>query len=95
MSMQYDVKAETLTADGTAVDYRTRVKGLLVSPTPGSAGSVVVKDGGTGGIARLTINVASGATSPFPVVVPGEGILFSTDVYVDVTTVASVTVFYG
>lgn len=95
MSMQYDVKAETLTADGTAVGYRTRVKGLLVSPTPGSAGSVVVKDGGTGGTTRLAINVASGATSPFPVVVPGEGILFSTDVYVDITTVASVTVFYG
>lgn len=95
MTMQYDVKAVTLTSDDTAVNYRTRVKGLLVSPTPGSAGAVVVKDGGASGTTRLAINVASGATSPFPVVVPGEGILFSTDVYVDVTTVASVTVFYG
>ena len=95
MAMQYDVKAATLTSDDTAVAYRVRVKGLLVSPTPGSAGSVVLKDGGSGGTTLLSINVASGATSPFPVVVPGEGILFSTDVYVDVTTVASVTVFYG
>ena len=95
MAMQYDVKAVTLTSDDTAVSYRTRVKGLLISPTPGSAGSVVVKDGGTGGTTRLSISVASGATSPFPVVIPGEGILYSTDVYVDVTTVAAVTVFYG
>ena len=95
MSMQYDVKAVTLTSDDTAVGYRTRVKGLLISPTPGSAGSVVVKDGGSTGKTRLSISVASGATSPFPVVIPGEGILFSTDVYVDVTTVTAVTVFYG
>lgn len=95
MTMQYDVKAATATADGTMVSYRTRVKGVLVSPTPGSAGAVVLKDGGASGTTRLEVNVASGATSPFPVVVPGEGILFDTDVYVDVTTVASVTVFYG
>ena len=95
MSMQYDVKAATTTVDATLVNYRVRVKGLLISPTPGSAGSVVLKDGGSGGSTLLAINVASGATSPFPVVVPGEGILFSNDVYVDVTTVASVTVFYG
>jgi hypothetical protein len=29
------------------------------------------------------------------VLLPGEGVRFYTDVYVDVTNVASVTVFYG
>mgnify|MGYP006298602099 FL=1 len=95
MAMQYDVKATTRTDDGDIYTARTRVKSLLISPTPGSAGSVVLKDGGTSGTARLTINVASGATSPFPVVIPGEGIVFDTSVYLDLTTVASVTVFYG
>mgnify|MGYP000335411263 CR=1 FL=1 len=95
MTMQYDVKATTRTDDGDIYTMRTRVKGMVISPTPGSAGTVVLKDGGTSGTTRLTINVASGATSPFPVVVPGEGIVFDTSVYLDLTTVASVTVFYG
>jgi len=93
--MQYDVKATTRTDDGDIFVQRTRVKGLLISPTPGSAGAVVLKDGGSTGTTRLSINVASGSTSPFPVVVPGEGILFDTSVYLDLTTVTSVTVFYG
>ncbi len=96
MSMQYDVKSVTRTTDGTMVSYRTRVKGMLVSPTPGSAGTVVLKDGGTGGTAQITINTASSTTvGPFPVNIPGEGVLFSTDVYLDLTDVTSVTVFYG
>lgn len=95
MAMQYDVKAATRTDDGSMYGARTRVKGLLISPTPGSAGAVVLKDGGSSGVVRLTVNVASGATSPFPVLIPGEGILFDTDVYLDLTTVTSVTVFYG
>lgn len=96
MTMQYDVKAATRTTDGTMVAYRTRVKGLLISPTPEAAGTVVLKDGGTSGTTRLTINAASSTTvGPFPVVIPGEGILFDTDVYLDLTDVTSVTVFYG
>ena len=96
MSMQYDVKSVTRTTDGTMVSYRTRVKGMLISPTPDSAGVVVLKDGGASGTALLTINAASSTTmNPYPVVIPGEGILFSTDVYLDLTDVTSVTVFYG
>jgi hypothetical protein len=96
MTMQYDVKAATRTTDGTMVAYRTRVKGMLISPTPGSAGTVVLKDGGTSGVAQITINTASSTTvGPFPVNIPGEGVLFSTDVYLDLTDVTSVTVFYG
>jgi hypothetical protein len=96
MAMQYDVKSATRTTDGTMVSYRTRVKGMIISPTPGSAGTVVLKDGGSGGTALITINSASSTTmGPYPVVIPGEGVLFSTDVYLDLTDVTSVTVFYG
>ena len=96
MAMQYDVKAATVIADGSAYDARTRVKGLVITPTAASAGAVVLKDGGSTGTARLTINVDVGNTgNPFNVVIPGEGIVFDNSVYVDVTTVTSVTVFYG
>jgi hypothetical protein len=33
MAMQYDVSAYHNTVSGTAVDYRTRLKGIVVSPT--------------------------------------------------------------
>ena len=96
MAMQYDVKAATVVADGDAYASRTRVKGLVITPTATSAGAVVLKDGGSTGTARLTINVDAGNTgNPFNVVIPGEGIVFDSSVYVDVTTVTSVTVFYG
>ena len=96
MAMQYDVKAATVVADGSVYGARTRVKGLVITPTASSAGAVVLKDGGASGTARLTINVDSGNTgSAFNVVIPGEGIVFDSTVYADITTVTSVTVFYG
>lgn len=96
MAMQYDVKAATVVADGSAYGARTRVKGLVITPTATSAGSVVLKDGGASGTARLTINVDAGNNGNVSnIVIPGEGIVFDTDVYLDLTTVTSVTVFYG
>ena len=96
MAMQYDVKAATVVADGAIYGARTRVKGLVITPTATSAGSVVLKDGGSGGTARLTINVDAGNPgAAFNVTIPGEGIVFDTSVYADITTVTSVTVFYG
>lgn len=91
--MQTDVKSVTVTADGTAVSYRTRVKALVMTSTA-VAGSVVLKDGGASGAALLTLNTPAAADF-HNILVPGEGILFEQDVYVDVTDVASVTVFYG
>ena len=92
MTMQTDIKAKSLDASGTAFDQRTRVRGAIIEPS-GSAGSVVFKDGGSGGTTVMTLNTtANGET--FSVVVPADGILFSTDVYVAVTN-AKVTVFYA
>ena len=92
MGMQTDVKAASLAASGSAFDGRTRVRGALIEPGA-SAGSVVFKDGGSGGTTIMTVNtVANG--DPFPVVIPAEGILFQTSVYVALTN-AKITVFYG
>ena len=91
--MQTDVKSATATADGTMVDQPTRVKGILITTTT-TAGSVVLKDGGASGTARITLNTPAVAEM-FNALLPAEGVRFTTDVYVDVTNVASVTVFYG
>lgn len=101
MAMQTDVLAsQALTADGQMVDQagnnigRCRVKAIYVVPSA-TAGSVVFKDGGSGGTTRLTLNTVASATQPTYLLIPDQGILFSTNVYADVTTIGSVTIFYG
>ena len=77
--MQTDVKAVSLSASATAFSGRTRVRGLVVEPGS-SAGSLILKDGGSSGTTVMTINTpASGQV--FNVIIPGEGVLFLTDVY--------------
>ena len=92
MTMQTDIKAKSLAASDTVFDQRTRVRGLVIEPGA-SAGSVVLKDGGSGGTSVMTFNtVANGET--FTVVIPSDGVLFLTDVYATLTN-TKVTVFYG
>lgn len=91
--MQYDVSAASNTASATFVAAPTRVKGLVIT-TNGSLGSVVLKDGGSGGSDKLTINTG-GDAGVQNIVIPGEGVRFSTDVYAALTNVSGLTVFYG
>ena len=93
MAMQTDVKGATAVADGTLVDARTRIKAMTVTSS-GTAGSVILKDGGSGGTTKITINTPAVAEI-FNILIPAEGVLFETDVYIDLTSVDSVTVFYG
>ena len=90
--MSTDILVAQVDETGTAYGARTRVRGLLVSPGA-SAGSIVLKDGGSSGATKMTIpTVANG--EPFSVVIPADGIVFATDVYVAATN-ATALVFYG
>jgi hypothetical protein len=55
----------------------------------------VFKDGSASGTTRLTVNVFAGTTGADYMLLPHEGLLFNSGIYVDVTTIASVMVFYG
>ena len=92
MAMQTDVLAISLAASGAITSVRTRIRGLVVEPGA-SAGSVVLKNGGSGGTTVLTINTSAGGAT-FNVVIPGEGVLFTTDAYATLTN-AKVTAFYA
>jgi len=94
MAMQTDVLSATRTSDGTLVASRTRIKAMTITCAVAGAGSVVLKDGGSGGSSQITINTPAVAEI-FNILIPAEGVLFETDVYVDLTNVDSVTVFYG
>ncbi len=102
MAMQTDVLASVpLTASGQFASQNSggniqscRVKAVYIVPTA-TAGSVVFTDGGSGGSTRITINTVASATQPTYLLMPGEGVLFRTNVYGTVTNIGSVTIFYG
>lgn len=93
MAMQTDVLSATRTTDGTLVSGPARIKGILMT-TSSTAGSVVLKDGGSSGTTRITLNTPAIAEM-FNALLPGEGVRFTSNVYVDLTNVDSITVFYG
>lgn len=99
--MQTDVLASVpITASGQFTDQaptnlaRCRVKSIYIVPTA-TAGSLVLKDGGSGGTVKATINTVASATQPTYMLLPGEGLLFQTAVYGVVTNLGSATIFYG
>lgn len=93
MGMQTDVKAATVTGEGSAYAARARVKALTFVTTAAGAGSVKIEDG-VGGTVKL--NIATPAAADFQhVLLPGEGILCENGIWVVPTNVSSVTVFYG
>ena len=94
MGMQTDVKSTHVEATGTAVSERTRIKGYQCL-SGGTAGDIIFRDGGATGPIRLQFNVPANTNNPFANIIPGEGILFYTNVHVTLPTLAKVTVFYG
>jgi hypothetical protein len=94
MSMQTDVQASHVEATGTMVSGRVRVKGYQCL-SGGTAGDIILRDGGASGTIRLEFNVPANTNNPFANIIPGEGILFATDVHVTLPTGAKITVFYG
>jgi hypothetical protein len=91
MSMQTDVKAAQVTSTNTAYAAPTRVKGVTISYASG--GTVVLKDGGSGGTTRYSFT-APAVAGVVNVLLPGEGIKFDTDVHATLSS-ATVVVYYG
>jgi hypothetical protein len=100
--MQTDVLASnTITSSGNLKEAtgtnnlaRTRVRAIYIV-FGASAGSVVLKDGGSGGSTKITLNTIASATTTQYYILPGEGVLFGTDVYATITNAASVMIFYS
>lgn len=101
-SMQYDVLAsQPRTTSGQMADQnsndlgRCRIKAVY-GVSGASAGSVVFKDGGSGGNTLMTVNTPTAVDQgTFWMLMPGEGILVETNLYATLTNVGSVMVIYG
>jgi len=94
MAMQTDVKSSHVEATGTMYSGRTRVRGYQCL-SGGTAGDIILRDGGASGAIKLEFNVPANTNNPFANIIPGEGILFETDVHVTLPTAAKITIFYG
>jgi len=96
MTTQYDVKSTHLNASGTIFAQPARIKGFAICATASSAGTLILKDGGSSGTTVIEIDIPSN-TNPnsFYILVPGEGVRCYTNIYATLTGIASVTVFYG
>ena len=92
--MQTDVKSAHVEATGTVVSGRNRLKGYQCL-SGGTAGDIIFRDGGASGTIRLQFNIPNNTNNPFANLIPGEGILFTTDIHATLATNAKVTVFYG
>ena len=94
--MQYDVKAAHLNASGSVFAQPARVKGFSICATASTAGTLQLKDGGSGGTVLIEVDIPSNSNpNSFYTLVPGEGVRFTTNVYATLTGIASITVYYG
>ena len=94
MGMQYDVSSASNTASATYVNGPARLKAVYFTGTA-NAGAITFRDGGAGGDVKLTLDSIANASAPTYMLIPGEGIRFSTTLYANLVNVASLTVFYG
>lgn len=96
--MQTDVKSAHLSAAGSLFAGRTRLRGISVAPVAATAATFEFRDGGATGPILCQVDIAS-QTNPVPyyMVLPGEGILFSTTLHltISVGSLTGITVFYG
>lgn len=92
--MTTDIKAKNLTATGAASVGPARIKGIY-AVCGAAAGSISVKNGGSGGTELLKMDTPAGATLTVQLLLPASGIWFSADPYVTLTNATSITFFYG
>ena len=99
--MQTDVLVSVpITSSGQFTDQtptalaRCRVKAVYIVPTA-TAGSLILRDGGSSSTIKATINTVASASQPTYILFPGEGLVFQTAVYGTVSNLGSAIIFYG
>jgi hypothetical protein len=77
----------------TIYDGATNLAGYQIL-SGGTAGEIVLRDGGSGGTVLLRLNISANL-APISTLLPGNGIRFTTDIYVTLPTDAAITIFCG
>jgi hypothetical protein len=93
MSTLTNVFAAHADATGTIYSGATNLAGYQLA-SGGVAGEIVFRDGGSGGTVLLRVNITVN-TAVISTLLPGNGIRFTTDIYVTLPANAAVTIFCG
>jgi hypothetical protein len=92
---QTDVKSQHLIASGNVAGLaRNRFKSLSYRGN-GTDGFVKLRNGGSTGEVLCELDVGTSDSFTIYVLLPGEGILFPSGIYVELSNVSACTVFYG
>jgi len=101
MAMQTDVLASKVRTDaGQMLDQnslvigRARVKAIYIVPDT-TAGTVTFIDGGASGATKIVVNTKASSSAPDYMLLPGEGLLFQSNIYIVPSAVVSTMVIYG
>ena len=94
LASQPRVSAGQLLDQNSLVIGRSRVKAIYIVPDSG-AGTVTFYDGGASGPVKIAVNTKASSTAPDYVLLPGEGLLFQTSIYIVPSAVLSTMVIYG
>tara|TARA_R110000868_G_scaffold253561_2_gene510134 strand:- start:1254 stop:1538 length:285 start_codon:yes stop_codon:yes gene_type:complete len=81
-------------ATGTVYAGATNLAGYQCL-SGGTAGEVILRDGGASGTILLQFNVPTATIAPFSTLIPGNGIRFNTNIHVTLPGTAKLTVFCG
>lgn len=95
MMMESDVRSTRRTSSGTVISGPTRLKAmsLLAGAT---VGSVQFRDGGASGTILCEVDTPVGTSQTVQVLLPGNGIRFTTDIYATfVGGVVAATSYYA
>lgn len=94
MSTLTNVFASHADATGTIYNGATNLAGYQAL-SGGTAGEVILRDGGASGTILLKFNIPANTNNPFANIIPGNGIRFNTNIYVTLPTSAAITIFCG
>lgn len=94
MTMQTDVSATHLTASGTVASNPQRLRSVSYRGD-GTNGSLIFRDGGASGRVLLELDVGTSDTFTIYLLLPAEGIKFSTDIYAEASHVSAFTAFWS
>ena len=91
---QTDVNSTHRVSSGAITTDRARLKSISYRGN-GTAGFVKVRDGSASGTVLVELDVGTSDTFTIYVLVPGEGVLFPTSIYVQMSNVDAITAFWA
>ena len=93
MSTLTNIFSKHANASGSIYGGPTNLGGYQIKPG-GTAGTIELRDGGVSGTLLLELDITTN-TAVIATLLPGNGVRFSTDVYVILPTGAAITIFCG